>query len=74
MEEKSRDLLSEAASTVFSHLLHLNQDFDFAKVLDPVPQTVRAALAEWVDVHVEDLVARLPPEGHGMDPGDDAFP
>ncbi|KAE8783154.1 hypothetical protein D1007_43417 [Hordeum vulgare] len=73
-EEKTRDLLSQAASDVFSHLLRLNQDFNLAEVLDLVPETVHAALAEWVEVQVEDLVARLAPEGHDMDSGDDASP
>ncbi|KAE8816597.1 hypothetical protein D1007_05939 [Hordeum vulgare] len=73
-EEKSRDLLRQAASDVFSHILRLDPDFDFAEVLDSVPETFHAALAEWVEVHVEDLVARLAPEGHGVDFGDDASP
>ncbi|KAE8803945.1 hypothetical protein D1007_20101 [Hordeum vulgare] len=71
-KEKSRDLLSQAACEAFSHLLRLNPYFDFTEVLDPVPETVHAALAEWVEVHVEDLVARLDLEGHGMDSSDDA--
>ncbi|KAE8818244.1 hypothetical protein D1007_04122 [Hordeum vulgare] len=65
-EEKSRDLLVQAASDVFSHLYRLDPDFDFASVLDPKPYMTRAALIEWVEVHVEDLVARLSPEGHAM--------
>ncbi|KAE8769037.1 hypothetical protein D1007_59419 [Hordeum vulgare] len=65
-EEKSRDLLCQAASDVFSHLLRLDPDFDFASVLDPVPMTIRDALAEWVKVHVEELVARIIREGRGM--------
>ncbi|KAE8808770.1 hypothetical protein D1007_14863 [Hordeum vulgare] len=72
-EEKSRDLLGQAASDVFSHLLRLDHDFDFASVLDPMPETVRAALAEWVEVQVEDLVARLAPEDRCMGPDED-FP
>ncbi|KAE8799270.1 hypothetical protein D1007_25399 [Hordeum vulgare] len=40
-EEKSRDLLCQAASDVFSHLLRLNPDFDFALVLDPVLEMIR---------------------------------
>ncbi|KAE8767070.1 hypothetical protein D1007_61614 [Hordeum vulgare] len=39
-EEKSRYLLGQAASDVFNHLLHLNPDFDFASVLDPVPEMI----------------------------------
>ncbi|KAE8789752.1 hypothetical protein D1007_35960 [Hordeum vulgare] len=64
-KERTRDLLSQAASDVFSHLLRLDPDFDFTVVLDPVPKTIHAALAEWVEVHVEDLVARLAPKGAG---------
>ncbi|KAE8776585.1 hypothetical protein D1007_50695 [Hordeum vulgare] len=58
-EEKSCDLLGQVASNIFSHLLHFDPDFDFASVLDPVPKMIRATLAAWVEVHVEDLVARL---------------
>ncbi|KAE8798932.1 hypothetical protein D1007_25775 [Hordeum vulgare] len=68
-EDKSRDLLGQAASDVFSHLLHLDPDFDFAVVLGPVRETIRAALAEWVEVHGEDLVTRLVPEGCGLSSG-----
>ncbi|KAE8781694.1 hypothetical protein D1007_45028 [Hordeum vulgare] len=72
VEEKSRDLLGQAASDIFSHLLHLDPDFDIAAVLDLVTEKICAALAEWVEVHVEDLVARLAPEGCGVSYGDDA--
>ncbi|KAE8818539.1 hypothetical protein D1007_03671 [Hordeum vulgare] len=70
-EESSRDLLGQAASDVFSHLLRLDLDFDFASLLDLVPETIRAAMAEWVEVHVEDLVTRLAPEGYGAGSNDD---
>lgn len=70
-EEKSHNLLGQAASDVFSHILCLDPDFDFAPVLDPVPETVRAALDEWVEVHVVDLVARLAPEDRDMGPDED---
>ncbi|KAE8768650.1 hypothetical protein D1007_59857 [Hordeum vulgare] len=43
-EGKSRDLLGQAASDVFSHLICLDPDFDFAAVLGPVPQTIYAAV------------------------------
>ncbi|KAE8767611.1 hypothetical protein D1007_60998 [Hordeum vulgare] len=46
VEEKSRDFLGQAASDVFRHLLRLDPDFDFALLLEPVPETIRAALAE----------------------------
>ncbi|KAE8783055.1 hypothetical protein D1007_43539 [Hordeum vulgare] len=71
-EEKSGDLLDQAASDIFSHLLRLDPYFDFGTVLDPVPETIRAALSKWVEVHVEDLVKRLAPKDHGVDYGDDA--
>ncbi|KAE8817761.1 hypothetical protein D1007_04527 [Hordeum vulgare] len=71
-EEKSRDLFGPAASDILSHLLRLDPDFDFAMVLDPVSQTIRAALAEWVEVHVEDLVTRLAREGYDVGSNDDA--
>ncbi|KAE8777195.1 hypothetical protein D1007_50050 [Hordeum vulgare] len=60
-EEKSRDLLGQAVLDIFSHLLRLDPDFDFASVLDVVPRTIRTALPEWVEVHLEDLVSRLAP-------------
>ncbi|KAE8780974.1 hypothetical protein D1007_45825 [Hordeum vulgare] len=69
--ERSRDLLGQATSDVFSHLLGLDLDFDFAIVLDLVPEMIRAALAEWVEVHVESLVTRFIPEGCGTSSGDD---
>ncbi|KAE8767284.1 hypothetical protein D1007_61382 [Hordeum vulgare] len=73
-EEKSRDHLGLGALDVFSHLLRLDPYFDFAAMLDPVPETISAALAEWVEFHVEDLVTRLAPEGDGMSSGDDESP
>ncbi|KAE8797751.1 hypothetical protein D1007_27028 [Hordeum vulgare] len=66
--EKSHDLLGQAASDVLSHLLRLDPDFDVVVVLGPVQETIRAAMAEWVEVHVEDLVRRLAPEGCGVSP------
>ncbi|KAE8775927.1 alpha-glucosidase [Hordeum vulgare] len=66
-----RDLLVQEASNVFSHLLRLDPDFDFAVVVGPVLETIRAALAKWVEVHVEDLVTTLAPEGDGASSGDD---
>ncbi|KAE8794758.1 hypothetical protein D1007_30480 [Hordeum vulgare] len=72
VEEKSRDLLGQAASDVFNHLLRLDLDFYFAAALAPVPEVICAAMAKWVEVHVEDLVTRLAPESHGMDSGDGA--
>ena len=67
VEVKRRDLLARAASNVFSHLLHLDPHFDFEAVLGPVPEVTRAALAEWVKDHVEDLIVELSSdkaEGH----------
>ncbi|KAE8787271.1 hypothetical protein D1007_38896 [Hordeum vulgare] len=71
-EEKSLDLLGQGASDVFSHLLRLDPDFDFDAMLDPVPETIRDTLAEWVEVHVEDLVTRLAPEGRDMGSDEDS--
>ncbi|KAE8779570.1 hypothetical protein D1007_47409 [Hordeum vulgare] len=70
-EEKNPDLLGQGSSDVFIHLLRLDPDFNFAVVLDPMLETVRAALAEWVEVHVEDLVTRIAPEGCGVSSCDD---
>ncbi|KAE8799596.1 hypothetical protein D1007_24975 [Hordeum vulgare] len=44
-EEKSRSLLGQAASDIFSHILRLDPDFDFVSVLDPVPEMIHAALS-----------------------------
>ncbi|KAE8787131.1 hypothetical protein D1007_38907 [Hordeum vulgare] len=71
-EVMNRDLLGQAASDVFSHLLRLDPDFDFATILDPVPETIRAALAEWVKVHMEGLVTRFVLEGYDTSSSDDA--
>ncbi|KAE8797482.1 hypothetical protein D1007_27339 [Hordeum vulgare] len=71
-EEKRRDLLGQAVLDIFSQLLRLDPDFDFATLLGPVPETIRAALAEWVEVHVEDVVTRLAPECCGMNYDEDA--
>ncbi|KAE8802803.1 hypothetical protein D1007_21452 [Hordeum vulgare] len=72
VEEKSHDLLGQAACDVFSHLIRLNPDFDFTAVLGPVPKTICAALAEWVEVHLEEMVTRLAPESCRVSSGDDA--
>ncbi|KAE8820574.1 hypothetical protein D1007_01318 [Hordeum vulgare] len=64
-EEKRRDLLGQATSDIFSHLLCLDPNFDFASMLDPVLETIQA-LAEWVEVHVEDLVTSFALEGRGV--------
>ncbi|KAE8766295.1 hypothetical protein D1007_62497 [Hordeum vulgare] len=69
-EEKSRDLLGQATSDVFSHLLRLDPDFHFTSVLDLLAEAIRA-LTEWVEVHVEDLVTRLAPEGRDVGSDDD---
>ncbi|KAE8812241.1 hypothetical protein D1007_10850 [Hordeum vulgare] len=71
-EDKRCDLFGQATSDVFNHLLHLDPDFDFASVLDSVPKTICAALAEWVEVHVEDLVTSFALEGHRVGSDDDA--
>ncbi|KAE8790902.1 hypothetical protein D1007_34716 [Hordeum vulgare] len=70
-EEKSRALLGQGVSDVFNHLLRLDPYFDFAAVLGPMPGTIRVTLAVWVEVHVEDLVIRLAPEGNDASFGDD---
>ncbi|KAE8783752.1 hypothetical protein D1007_42731 [Hordeum vulgare] len=44
VEENSCDLMGQGVSDVLSHLLRLDPDFDFASVLDPVPEMIRAAL------------------------------
>ncbi|KAE8821337.1 hypothetical protein D1007_00728 [Hordeum vulgare] len=71
-EEKRRDLLGQAASDVFSYLLRRDPDFDFASVLDPVLEMIRA-LAKWVKVHVEDLVTRLALEGRDVGSDGDVY-
>ncbi|KAE8807136.1 hypothetical protein D1007_16547 [Hordeum vulgare] len=72
LEVAAENVFSQTASDVFCHLLHLDPGFDFAILLDPVPETIRDALAEWVEVHVEYLVISLAPEGCGVSCGDDA--
>jgi hypothetical protein len=60
--ERSRGLLGRAFSRVFSHLKNLDPHFDFDAAIAPVPRVTQGNLAEWVDVHVDDLVAEFAPE------------
>ncbi|KAE8799499.1 hypothetical protein D1007_25078 [Hordeum vulgare] len=71
-QEKSDDLVERAASDMFSHLLRLDPYFDFDAVLGPVPESIHATLAEWVEDHVDDLVAGLVSEGGGESSDDGA--
>lgn len=79
VEEKSRDLLARASSCVFSHLLRFDPDFDFEAMTAPVPEVILGALGNWVEDHVDDLIAEFTPVGgedqleveeHGADDSD----
>ncbi|KAE8819292.1 hypothetical protein D1007_02790 [Hordeum vulgare] len=72
MSTGGRDLLGQAASGVFNHLLRFDPDFDFPAVLGPVSETIHVALAEWDEVYVEDHVTRLAPECCSVSSGEDA--
>lgn len=49
VEEGSRDLLARASTSVFSHLLCSDPDFDFEVMIAPVPEVISDTLAEWVE-------------------------
>ena len=59
IEERSRGLLGRVFSRVFSHLLNMNPHFDFDAVIAPVPGVIQGNLANWVDDHVDALVAEF---------------
>jgi hypothetical protein len=61
VEEKSRHLLAHAVSRIFSHLLRSDPHFDFGALTAPVPEVIEGALADWVDDHVDELMAELAP-------------
>ena len=46
VEERSRALLGQAFSRVFSHLQNMDPHFDFDAAIAPVPQAVRGDLAD----------------------------
>ena len=58
-EEKSRDLLARASSHVFRHLLRFDPNFDFDSVIAPMPEVIQGALGDWVEDHVDDLIAEF---------------
>lgn len=57
VDEESSSLLVKASTRVFSHLLHSDPDFDFKVVIGPIPRVIRNTLGEWVEDHVDDLMA-----------------
>src|SRR5664279_2320957 len=56
VDEECRDLLSVAATRVFSNLYHANPGFDFSPVLKPVEREFAAALVKEVTGPVEALL------------------
>src|SRR3990170_1036630 len=58
LEEECRDLFSQAATRVFSHLLHADPNFDFDKVIAPVPEELRDGLTKAVEGHVDALLRK----------------
>jgi hypothetical protein len=59
VEERSQEFLGHAFSRVFSYLFSLDPHFDFDAAIAPVPEVTQDAMAEWVDSHVDDLVAEF---------------
>ncbi|MBI0384628.1 hypothetical protein JBE27_52325, partial [Streptomyces albiflaviniger] len=73
VEDECRELLSIAATRVFSHLRRLNPRFDFSSVLGPVDPRIAIALDKMVRPHVEALVqayGRSDEASEGGDSGD----
>lgn len=68
VEEKSHDLLARAASRVFSHLVRFDLDVHSEAVTAPMPKVIRGALEDWVEDHVDDLIAEFAPAGGGSQP------
>ena len=58
----SHVLLRRIFSRVFSHLLNLNLHFDFDAAIALVPRVIQDNLTDWVDDHVDALVAEFAPE------------
>src|SRR5664279_2944196 len=56
VDEECHELLSIAATRIFSNLYHANPKFDFGPMLRPVEREHAAALAKEVAEHVEVLV------------------
>ena len=73
IEEESRDLLTQAATRIFSHLLNADPNFDFGKVIAPVPEEVRDTLGKAVEDHVDALHEHFAPgeSSSGVEGGDD---
>ena len=62
IEERSCGLLGHAFSRVFSELLNLDPHFDFDAAIASVPRVIQDNLANWVDDHVDALLAEFAPE------------
>ena len=62
IEERSRGLLGRTFSCVFSHLQNLDPHFYFDADIAPMPRVIRDNLLDWVDDHVDALVAEFAPE------------
>lgn len=65
VKEEGRNLLARAATRVFSHLFRLDPDFDFDAMIAPVLRVVRGALSEWVEDHMDALIAEFASDGRG---------
>ncbi|KAE8818252.1 hypothetical protein D1007_04130 [Hordeum vulgare] len=79
IEEESRDLLSQALTSVFNNLFHIEPYFNFEAAIAPVLETSRGTLGKVVKDHVNALSAIRPRQlrescgamGHAVDEGDD---
>ena len=70
VEDECRELLSIAATRVFSNLRRIDPGFDFSSVLRPVEPRLAVALEKEVRAHVEALVQAYGRSDEASDSGD----
>jgi hypothetical protein len=61
IEDECRDLLFQVATRIFSHLLHADPNFDFDRVIAPIPEELRDGLGKAVEDHVDALLVKFSP-------------
>jgi hypothetical protein len=59
IEDECRDLLFQAATRIFSHLLRTDPNFDFDRVIAPVPEELPDSLGKAVEDYVDALLVKF---------------
>lgn len=59
IEDECRELLGQAATRIFSNLLRADANFDFNRVMPPVPPELRDGLGKVVEDHVDALLEKF---------------